>query len=345
MLMSINAVDRKFADVARWAFLGLTYHNREVTARETKRDLHRFQRRLGRSRFRGVSGFWKLEPQKRGKPHYHLLLYLPPGVSHEALRAWVVEHWHAVAEPDSPQHLAVLRFRGGREWYKPLQSWGEVVGYCAKYLGKLIENDPDWVVPGKFWGVINSGGLDALRCIDTYRVSDQAAARVARQTRRHMARKLNGRAALLIPGQPRRTLTRDETKDPALMAHLAQRARDTGGILKLYRYKPRATRNRTGYAPAAMVERFITWATQLHPLTDAERISDARADVDRFMAPLVDASQARARLGPAMRRLGSHLYWSKRVPVEHFDPPRHLAAAVVRSVAEPRWLFAAEAPT
>jgi hypothetical protein len=344
MLMHLNAVDRKFANVGRWAFLGLTYHLREVTARQTKRDLHRFQRRLGRSVFRGVCGFWKLEPQKRGKPHYHLLVYLPPHVSHEAFRAWVVEHWHAVAEPDSPQHLAVLRFRGGREWYQPMTSWGEVVGYCAKYLGKVIENDPDWLVPGKFWGMIHVQGIDALCCIQTYRVSDQAATLVARQTRRHVARKLNGRAALLIPGQPRRTLTREEVRDPALMQHLARRARENGGALKLYRYKPRATRSRSGYAPAEMVERFTIWAMQLHPLTDVELIHDARAEVDRFMRPLVDDAQARARLGPALGRIGRHIYWSKIIPPERFEWDK-LAAVVVRSSAEPPWLFAADPPT
>lgn len=55
-------------------FVTLTYPAKFPTVSRAKRDLKVFQQRLIR-RFPGSGGIWKLEPQERGAPHYHLLIW------------------------------------------------------------------------------------------------------------------------------------------------------------------------------------------------------------------------------------------------------------------------------
>jgi hypothetical protein len=115
------------------------------------------ERKLG-----SLSAVWRLEFQKRGAPHYHLLLFVDPerlvsnvgqgarGLQREALtrlQCLVSWCWHFVAEPSSPQHFAA-----GTNVQR-VRSWKGVNGYAAKYMGKLEKLDPGAAGIGRFWGV------------------------------------------------------------------------------------------------------------------------------------------------------------------------------------------------
>jgi hypothetical protein len=47
-----------------------------------------------------VMGAWKVEYQRRGAPHLHLLLPCPPGLTLAAYREWVAETWHRIVWAD-----------------------------------------------------------------------------------------------------------------------------------------------------------------------------------------------------------------------------------------------------
>lgn len=128
---------------ARPVFLTLTY-GREWPRQPAlwKVHLDRFLKRLTRD---GFSGFWKLEPQKRGAPHFHLLVYggrVPKG--------WLARAWAECSEDESPDHL-----KAGTRVESILSSNGAMY-YTAKYMGKGVEPKGDeWARAGRWWGVFN----------------------------------------------------------------------------------------------------------------------------------------------------------------------------------------------
>jgi hypothetical protein len=90
--------------------------------------LRAFRERLTR-RFGTVAAIWRKEYQRRGAPHYHLLLFLdaPP----ESLRSWVSESWYSIVGSGDERHL-----RAGTQVVR-VKSWRGARGYAAKYLGKI----------------------------------------------------------------------------------------------------------------------------------------------------------------------------------------------------------------
>lgn len=159
-------------------FVTLTYPNvYPHDPLEWKRHLKNFLARLGR-RYKRACGVWKLEPQKRGAPHYHLLVW---GVSYHELRNFVGEAWYQVVDSGDEKHLRA----GTRvEW---VRSWGGVLAYASKYLGKLPEpvEDPElWKSVGRYWGVFARGDVPWAEMI-TAEVSDRQAVQVIRYLRRY----------------------------------------------------------------------------------------------------------------------------------------------------------------
>lgn len=88
---------------------------------------------------------WRLEFQKRGAPHFHLLAFLdvPP----VQLYQFVSESWYESCGEISPEHLAAGTNVQG------VKSWRGVMAYAAKYMGKLELLAPGVESPGRFWGV------------------------------------------------------------------------------------------------------------------------------------------------------------------------------------------------
>lgn len=100
---------------------------------------------------------WVLEAQKRGAPHFHLLVLWGRAPHPIQLRNWVARTWHRIADPDSLEHArAGTRVdaipAGDRAGIRKLQS------YLTKYFRKddqkaFIDQATGEVLPsGRMWG-------------------------------------------------------------------------------------------------------------------------------------------------------------------------------------------------
>lgn len=148
-------------------FLTLTYGRKFPSPRDSKAHLKSFLKWL-RRRYPLSSGVWRLELQKRGAPHYHLLAFGLPRMDLDELRAvWgrIIGFDPAVEVAQSPR-VEVQRLRSMRG----------VMSYVSKYIAKVDEgggaaaagsqgggaplsssmahNGPRASV-GRFWGIYN----------------------------------------------------------------------------------------------------------------------------------------------------------------------------------------------
>ena len=135
-------------------FLTLTYPAEYPDTMTTKKHLEAFIKRLKR-RYR-FSGFWRLEFQKRGAPHYHLILFGLKSIPHEIIRRF----WGQVIG-----HVGTVFIR-----IESVRSRRGVMSYVSKYMSKTSKPfvDPETGIldyvpyhavdnfPGRFWGVINA---------------------------------------------------------------------------------------------------------------------------------------------------------------------------------------------
>ena len=131
-------------------FITLTYPRIfPADSQEWKRHLDNFFRSLRRD-FPGAWFFWKLEPQKRGAPHFHLFGELGTKVNVFKLRRYLSHLWFRVCGTNDPKHLLA-----GVQADFVNDSLGKMRAYVCKYVGKA-ETDcvyPEWARPGRFWGI------------------------------------------------------------------------------------------------------------------------------------------------------------------------------------------------
>jgi len=114
-----------------------------------KRHLDTWTKRVRRKLPRAAV-VWKLEPQVRGAPHFHLIIV---GV-HFLAKEWLSRSWYEVVGSNDPKHLdagtniqAVLSHRG-------------VLAYAAKYTAKHQELPASWQDGvGRWWGVYGRANL------------------------------------------------------------------------------------------------------------------------------------------------------------------------------------------
>lgn len=142
----IHSMDRR----AEGIFLTLTYHETRPTPEECKRHLDRFWKRV-RRQFSGVSAIWKMEPQERGVPHFHLMVY---GVQFIPIE-WLSAVWHDVTEETSGEHRA-----SGVDLERFVNEDGKLQAYMGKYMAETYdrwpgaeEGDP-WAETGRWWGCL-----------------------------------------------------------------------------------------------------------------------------------------------------------------------------------------------
>lgn len=132
-------------------FVTLTYPKEFPEPKKSKEHFRAFWKRVKR-RYPKASCIWKLEPQERGAPHYHLLLW---GVAEWQAIESVPKMWHEVAGGGDDLHLKWhmgLLGNGNRHCVQRVRSWRGVVSYASKYLGKVIDTC-GWESPGRFWGI------------------------------------------------------------------------------------------------------------------------------------------------------------------------------------------------
>lgn len=135
---TVHSLDRE----AHCLFLTLTYHQTDPHPREAKSHLDEYCKWILRV-WPGTSIVWKMEPQKRGVVHFHLMVY---GITFAPISR-LCGKWHRVTDEESVHH----RKQGVDVERGVHREDGKLAAYLAKYLGKTFS--VDWENPGRFWGV------------------------------------------------------------------------------------------------------------------------------------------------------------------------------------------------
>lgn len=129
-------------------FITLTYPAEySANSEDWKRNLDTLLKRIAR-RFPHAAAIWKLEFQRRGAPHFHVLLFNMRYLSH----TWVARAWTDIVAPGNEKHL-----KAGTE-VRRVKSWSGVAHYAAKYMSKKDQSVKAADV-GRHWGVFNRAGL------------------------------------------------------------------------------------------------------------------------------------------------------------------------------------------
>ena len=153
-----------------------------------KRHIDNFLKRLIR-KFPNASGVYKLEPQKRGAPHFHLLIW---GVFLWDLMVFVPQAWYEVVGSGDIKHLlfhqGLVKDKKGK-WNKhcvsQVESQRGVFWYASKYMSKEVSGFEN---VGRWWGVFQRGKMP-LGEVVTVEVTEQKAIEFIRYMRRYMKRK------------------------------------------------------------------------------------------------------------------------------------------------------------
>ena len=113
-----------------------------------KRDLEVWWKRVKR-RFEDPNFIWKLEFQKRGAPHFHLLGSFGDGVEvNKELMEWVSKTWYEVVGSGDEKHLKA----GTR--VDVLDSKKKIRMYVCKYISK--EEALKFGCVGRWWGKLGN---------------------------------------------------------------------------------------------------------------------------------------------------------------------------------------------
>lgn len=133
----------------------LTYHETHPHPRTAKEHLDAWWKRV-RRRYPDAAAIWKMEPQERGAPHFHVLIYGLPFLPVQRACSW----WHAITEEASSQHAkAGLDLEG-----VGVNGDGKLQAYLAGYMGEKYESWPGGVEDvGRWWGCL---GRDCLPYAD-----------------------------------------------------------------------------------------------------------------------------------------------------------------------------------
>ena len=172
LLNLVNSINRERAPLP--TLVTLTYPSTwPKSPRAWKEQLDNFHSRLVR-RYGKVPAVWRLEYQRRGAPHFHLLVFAE--LETDDLILFASWNWYEVVGSGDERHLAA----GTR--CERVRSWRGVLSYAAKYLGEPERLRLNQEAPGRFWGVWYKGLLP-IEMVETA-ISMEDAYRV----RRHQAR-------------------------------------------------------------------------------------------------------------------------------------------------------------
>lgn len=166
-------------DLARAYFLTLTYPaeypapDKHSIYKEHLRQINQsFVREWGSS----VAGIWKLEFQKRGAAHYHIML---TGLTADVLdkfRVWLASRWFEIVGSGDDKHL-----RAGTA-VEVARSVNGAVSYLAKYISKDDQTRPGDFT-GRYWGVFNRVSLPLSSSI-SQQLGDFEAVKIRRWMRK-----------------------------------------------------------------------------------------------------------------------------------------------------------------
>lgn len=141
-------------------FVTLSYPGEYVKDMQvSKRDLQVFKKAFYRAFPSFAGGFWRLEIQKRGAPHYHMLLISDSPVSKKKIVEFMRERWPNIVRTSYLKHGgSEEEYRAHYERHKNsghnvqfMKSREMVQNYISKYISKLDETVyPDDM--GRIWG-------------------------------------------------------------------------------------------------------------------------------------------------------------------------------------------------
>ncbi|MDF1755949.1 MAG: hypothetical protein P1U89_24385 [Verrucomicrobiales bacterium] len=120
---------------------------KEVLKAHFKKFWQMVQRKY-RGNFLGC--IWKIELQKSGVPHFHLLVYSKDGTQPFIDHVWLAKAWAKASEDESPDHIKA----GTR--VEAIRSCDGALSYAAKYLGKVDQTN--WCY-GRVWGCRSKNNL------------------------------------------------------------------------------------------------------------------------------------------------------------------------------------------
>lgn len=132
----------------RVAFLTLTYGSTfPRKAGEYKYHLHKFRIYLKRLMGAEIRAVWRLEFQKRGAPHYHLIIFDPPFLPVQKIN----DLWDKVTgRPEAERfgNSVDLKLATERDQERLIAK------YISKYAAKVSEGLPEGLetLPGRYWG-------------------------------------------------------------------------------------------------------------------------------------------------------------------------------------------------
>jgi len=172
-------------------FITLTYPYDFPNARESKHHLNAFIRRLKR-RFLNAGLIWKLEPQERGAPHYHILIW---GCDLQELKDFVPQAWFEIAGGGDRLHKLWHLGKcgnGNQHCVQQVKSFRGVWAYASKYLGKTFAVE-GWKMAGRFWGVVNPEGIPFGE-VRSGKVERHEAVQIQRYQRRFSHMRSRGRS-------------------------------------------------------------------------------------------------------------------------------------------------------
>lgn len=166
-----------------------------------KRHLDTFGKRLLR-RYPTAYAEWKLEPQRRGAPHFHLLVWLgfrPSDDVHQEHMAWLSQAWAEVVNHPDP-HEYTKHLRHGSDSQRVEGGRAAVMSYVSKYVGKPITGGLalQWRNPGRWWGSIGTCNRPVVSRLDV--VLHETEYRTFRRLVRRWVRSQQYRPHLQGPG-------------------------------------------------------------------------------------------------------------------------------------------------
>lgn len=178
-------------------FITLTYPEKFPDPKASKRHLKMFLQRLNRW-IPKHGTIWKLEPQQRGAPHYHLLTW---GCDLHWMREIVPAFWSDIASGGDPLHLAWHQGElgnGNVHCVQQVRSRRGVLAYASKYLGKTFNVagwDEKWT--GRFWGVANRDAVPFGELVQQ-EVTSKKAVEVMRYQKRFSGLKRNNNSLTIF---------------------------------------------------------------------------------------------------------------------------------------------------
>lgn len=174
--LDLSKVDQTSA--GRPLFVTLTYPAEFPLDAETfKRHLDVVSKRIRRA-YPVLGAHWKLEFQKRGAAHFHIIAWNIGSADLKSVRAWFALNWFEVVNSGDTKHL-----QAGTS-VEVIRSQFAIMRYVGPYLSKDDQSSPGLKV-GRYWGHIARGNIPYAQAC-TVELTEAEALLEWRTARRYM---------------------------------------------------------------------------------------------------------------------------------------------------------------